>query len=173
MDAGLIASRYANALLLFAKEEQAEQRVYADARTLLDALLTPDGLPDTGKMASCIGSLSEPMQKFVTLVIRNNRVTYLTAILNAYRALYRHEHGITRAWLTTATENPELAGKLEELMKLQGFTEIDFKTEVNPDLIGGFVVQIEDKRLDASIASQLRDIRKEWEEKNRKNRNNG
>ena len=52
-------------------------------------------------------------------------------------------------------------------------TEVDFKTEVNPDLIGGFIVQIEDKRLDASIASQLRDIRREWEEKNRKIRNNG
>ena len=58
-------------------------------------------------------------------------------------------------------------------MKLQGFTEVDFKTEVNPDLIGGFIVQVEDKRLDASIAAQLRDIRKEWEEKNSKNRKNG
>ena len=58
-------------------------------------------------------------------------------------------------------------------MRLQGFTDIDFKTEVNPDLIGGFIVQVEDKRLDASISSQLREIRKEWEEKNRKKRYNG
>ena len=58
-------------------------------------------------------------------------------------------------------------------MKRQGFTKIDFKTEVNPDLIGGFIVQVEDQRLDASIATQLRTIRKEWEEKNRKTRKNG
>ena len=58
-------------------------------------------------------------------------------------------------------------------MELQGYTKVDFKTEVNPDLIGGFILQVDDKRLDASIARQLRTIRKEWEEKNRKLRNNG
>ena len=167
MDAGLIASRYANALLIFAKEEQAAARVYSDARALLDALPQKDSLED------CIQGLSKPMQKFVTVVIQNKRAAYLPAILNAYRSLYRHENGITRAWLTTAEEDPGLADRLTELMKLQGFTEVDWKTEVNPDLIGGFIIQIEDKRLDASIASQLQSIRKEWEEKNRKNRKNG
>ncbi len=167
MDAGLIASRYANALLLFAKEEQAASRVYADSRALLDALPRAEGLED------CIKGLSPTLQKFITLVIRNKRVEYLPAILNAYRARYRHENGITRACLTTATENPGLVERLTGLMKQQGFTQVDIKTEINPDLIGGFVIQVEDKRLDASIASQLRLIRKEWEEKNRKNRKNG
>lgn len=170
MDAGLIASRYATALLLFAKEEQAEARVYQDARALLDALRNTT---DTTELTDCIQNLSPTMQKFVSLVIRNRRVPYLASILSDYRVLYRHEKGITRAWLTTAAENPGLAEKLTLLMKQQGFTEIDFKSEVNPDLIGGFIVQIEDKRLDASIASQLREIRREWEEKNRKIRNNG
>lgn len=167
MDTGTIATRYAQALLLFARETKDEQRVYEDAALLKQAVQAREDV------AGCIEKLSAPMQRFLALVIRNKRVECLPAILHDYRILYRKEKGITRAWLTTATENPELAEKLTQLMKLQGFTQIDFKTEVNPDLIGGFVVQIEDKRLDASIASQLRDIRKEWEEKNRKNRNNG
>ena len=167
MNAGLIASRYANALYLFACETGEEKKVYEDASALKRAVLANDDV--TG----CIERLSVPMQRFLALVIRNKRVEYLPAILHNYRVLYRKEKGITRAWLTTATENPELAGKLAELMKLQGLTEVDFKTEVDPDLIGGFIVQIEDKRLDASIASQLRTIRKEWEEKNRKTRKNG
>ena len=58
-------------------------------------------------------------------------------------------------------------------MKLQGLAEVDFKTEVDPDLIGGFIVQVEDKRLDASIASQLKQIRKDLETRIRKTRNNG
>ena len=167
MDAGMIASRYANALLLFASETKEEKRVYDDAAVLRLAL------QEKSDVAGCIEKLCEPLQRFLALVIRNKRVEYLPAILQDYRALYRRKKGITRAWLTTAVENPELAGKLAELMKRQGFTKIDFKTEVNPDLIGGFIVQVEDKRLDASIASQLRDIRKEWEENNRKKRNNG
>ena len=167
MDAGLIASRYANALLLFASETKEEKRVYDDAAALRLAL------QEKNDVAGCIEKLCEPLQRFLALVIRNKRVEYLPAILQDYRALYRRKKGITRACLTTAVENPELAEKLAELMKWQGFTKIDFKTEVNPDLIGGFIVQVEDKRLDASIASQLRDIRKEWEENNRKKRNNG
>ena len=167
MDAGMITSRYAQALYLFACETNEEKRVYDDASALKRAVHLKEDVE------GCIERLSEPMQRFLALVIRNKRVEYLPAIMHDYRVLYRKKKGITRAWLTTATENPELADKLAQLMKLQGFTEIDFKTEVNPDLIGGFVVQVEDKRLDASIASQLRDIRKEWEEKNRKNRNNG
>ena len=167
MDAGLIASRYAQALLLFATATKEEGRVYEDAAALKTAGLSKDDV------AGCIERLSEPMQRFLVLVIHNKRVEYLPAIMHNYRVLYRKKKGITRAWLTTATENPALADKLAQLMKLQGFTEVDFKTEVNPDLIGGFIVQVEDKRLDASIAAQLRDIRKEWEEKNRNNRNNG
>ena len=167
MDAGLIASRYANALLLFASETKEEKRVYDDAAALRLAL------QEKNDVAGCIEKLCEPLQRFLALVIRNKRVEYLPAILHNYRVLYRKEKGITRAWLTTARENPELAGRLTELMKEQGFTEVDFKTEVKPDLIGGFIVQVEDKRLDASIARQLQTIRKEWEEKNRKTRKNG
>jgi len=162
MNAGLIAKRYATALLLFAKEEQAAGRVYEDAQVLNGALQSTEGL------TACIEGLCQPMQKFLALVVRNKRVEYLPAILSAYRKLYRQENGITRAWLTTAEEDPGLAEKLALLMKMQGFTKVDFKTEVDPALIGGFIVQIEDKRLDASISSQLKNIRKELEAKIRK-----
>ena len=167
MNAGLIASRYANALLLYAREQKAEKRVYDDAAALKQAVQSQADVP------GCIEGLCETMQRFLALVIRNKRVEYLPAILHDYRALYRKSKGITRAWLTTATENHELADRLTELMKAQGFTEVDFRTEVNPDLIGGFIVQVEDQRLDASIATQLQTIRKEWEDKNRKTRKNG
>ena len=167
MNAGLIASRYANALLLFASETQEEERVYDDARSLKRAVSEKENV------AACIESLSAPMQRFLTLVIRNKRVEYLPAILHNYRVLYRKEKGITRARLTTAVDEPGLADRLAELMKRQGLTRVDFKTEVNPELIGGFIVQIEDKRLDASLASQLKYIRKELETRIRKTRNNG
>lgn len=173
MNAGLIAARYASALLLFAKEEQAEDRVYEDSRIFLDALQAAEGPCPAEDMTGCIEGLSEPMQKFITLVLRNKRAEYLPAILNAYRDRYRKEKGITRAWLTTAADNPDLADKLGRLMKEHGFSKVDFKTETDPALIGGFVMQIEDKRLDASVASQLKNIRKELEAKLRKKRQHG
>ena len=167
MDSGLIASRYAHALLRYACEQKAEQRVYEDASALRQALRSQEDLP------GCIARLSAPMQRFLALVIHNKRTEFLPAILHDYRVLYRKDKGITRARLTTAAEDPELAGKLAKLMEAQGFTQVDFRSEVNPGLIGGFILQVEDKRLDASIATQLQTIRKEWEEKNRKTRKNG
>ena len=56
MNAGLIPSRYANALLLFAKEERADARIYEEAQSLIDSLQSESGL------AACIESLSEPMR---------------------------------------------------------------------------------------------------------------
>ena len=167
MNAGLIASRYANALYLFACETHEEQKVYEDARALKRAVL------EKGDVTACIESLSAPMQRFLALVIRNKRVEYLPSIMHNYRVLYRKEKGITRAWLSTAVESPGLVERLTELMKRQGFSEVDFKSEVNPALIGGFIVQVEDKRLDASIASQLKQIRKDLENNIRKNHENG
>ena len=57
MNDGLIARRYANALLLFSREEQAEDRVYADAQALIDALQAG------GDLTAGIKGLSAPMQK--------------------------------------------------------------------------------------------------------------
>ena len=85
MDAGMIASRYAQALLLFARETNDEKRVYEDAAALKRAVQAKEDV--TG----CIESLSKPMQRFLTLVIRNKRVEYLPAILHDYRVLYRRE----------------------------------------------------------------------------------
>lgn len=167
MNQGLIARRYAEALLAFSREEDTSGRVYDDAKLLDDALQSGQGIPD------CIEGLCATMRKFLTLVIRNKRGESLPSILKAFRRLYRKENGITRAWLTTAAENPEMVEQLTALMRKQGFSKIDFKTEVDPSLIGGFVVQIEDKRLDASIATQLKRIRKELEAKIRKNAKNG
>lgn len=167
MNEGLIASRYAHALLSFARETHEEAGVYEGARTILAAIRKEID------MTASIESAPEPLRKFVALVVHNNRVEYLAQMLLAYRKLYRQEYGITRAWLTTARENPGLAERLEKLMLTQGFTEIDFKTKVDPSLIGGFIVQVEDKRVDASIASQLKHVKRELENKIRKNRNNG
>lgn len=167
MNAGLIASRYAKALLLFAQEKQEDQRVYEDAGELRQALLEKGDIPD------CVGHLSASMQQFLALVIRHKRVDYLPAILYLYRDLYRSEKGITSASLTSAAEDPGLSEKITQLMKQLGYANVDLSVETDPALIGGFILQVEDKRLDASIASQLKHIQKELEANIRKNRKNG
>ena len=162
MNAGLIATRYARTLLLYSREEGIEEQTYQQARSLLAALGKEE------ELGACVEGLSPQMRNFITLVIRNKRTPYLSRILHAYSDLYRKEHGITKARIVSAVEDPGLEDKLKTLLKLYGYTKVDFESEVDPGLIGGFVLSIDDKRLDASIARELAQIRHEFEEKNRK-----
>ena len=90
---------------------------------------------------------------------------------------YLKRHDILYVTLTSARELPQSIvdriGKRAEEMLAEVGGKQSYWVKVDPELIGGFVLRVEDKRLDASIATQLRTIRKEWEEKNRKLRNNG
>ena len=88
--------------------------------------------------------------------------TYLWVIL------YNDEKGIATASLISAAPMPTLEKKLLALLHDKGYTEVDFTTTVDPSLIGGFILQIEDQRLDASLASQLKQIKQEFVEKNKR-----
>lgn len=162
MNSGLISSRYATALLQYAREENVSESVYADAQALLCALKDEQALP------GCIEKCTDQTRTFISLVIKNNRVECLESILRRFIALYRKSEGITKATLTVAAPSPRLEERLQELLKERGFKKVEFDKSVDPDLLGGFVLQVDDLRLDASLKRGLRNIQKEFEEKNRK-----
>ena len=77
--------------------------------------------------------------------------------------------------IETAGDIPEeklvrVAAKFAEIYEIE---EYRLSIEQRDDLIGGFIVQVEDKRLDASTASQLKRIRKELENNIRKTHKHG
>ena len=63
---------------------------------------------------------------------------------------------------------PSLESRLRELIEKQTDCKLILKTEVNPSLIGGFVFEVEDTILDASVSRQLDIIRRQFIEKNRR-----
>lgn len=79
----------------------------------------------------------------------------------AYREIYRKENNISQVRITTAVELPE-----SEVDKLKGVVERAFKGRtfewsvgVDPDLIGGFVIDVDTTRMDASISNELEQLR--------------
>jgi len=162
MNTGIVASRYAKALLDFAREKGSQAQVYADACALVAVLSNEQELP------KCVESVSDDMRRFLKLVIAKGRVEFLPIILASYIKQYRKAEGITKARLVTAVPSEELEAKLTALLCKDGFTHVEFETVVNPDLIGGFVLQVEDKRLDASLSTQLQILKYEFEEKNKR-----
>ena len=65
-------------------------------------------------------------------------------------------------------EAPTLESRLRDLIEKKTGCRLILKTEVNPSLIGGFVFEVEDTVLDASVSRQLDIIRSQFIEKNRR-----
>ena len=166
---GLIASRYARALLDYSGKQGVQERVYAEVQALMKALSDEQrAYGDDGILSSCISTLSEEMQRFLSLVVRGGRADMLPFILHSYVRQYRQAKGITTARLQVACPSPDLEQKLTAMLARAGYAQVDFKTQVDDSLIGGFILQVDDVRLDASVATQLVALREELEEKNKR-----
>lgn len=169
MNIGLVANRYARALLVFAHQQNALERVHADVLRLQKALqeeLAHSG--NDGILATCIPQLGPEVQQFLRVVAMNGRADNLPAMLRQFLIHYNQEKGIATASLVSAAPLPSLEKKLLVLLHDKGYTDVDFTTSIDPSLIGGFILQIEDQRLDASLASQLKLLKKELEDRNRR-----
>ena len=62
----------------------------------------------------------------------------------------------------------KITGRLKELIEAQTRGKLELEASVKPDLIGGFVFEMNCERLDASVATQLRSIKRQFAEKNRR-----
>ena len=162
MDEGHISTRYAKAILQHASNRGVTERVYADALAILSAWDKPE------EMAPAIDSSVQEMKDLLALVVRNKRTQLLGSILRSIVRLYRKDHKIKTAFLVSAAEDPAREAKIRGLLSQEGYENIEFRSEVREDLLGGFVLQIDDRRLDASLSRQLKTIRKELEEKNKR-----
>ena len=149
MDIGTISSRYAKALFSLAKDKGQESRVYDDMKMLADSFsMEPElrgalsnpivSVPEKVKLLTAAGGIEvcELYTRFINLVLAHKRETLLPFIAYIYIHLYRKVKKITRVRFT-----------------------IEFSGHVEPELIGGFRLRIGNYRIDASYATQLRDIR--------------
>lgn len=173
MDIGTISSRYAKALFATAKDEKQENRLYDDMKMLANSfemepeLLTALGNPivsDSGKVklltAAAGIEVCDLYTRFVRLVLRHKRESVLPFIVWSYIHLYRKDRKITRVQFSSAVPVDEKTkGHLEDKLREETGCTIEFSGHVKPELIGGFRLRIGHYRIDASYATQLRNIR--------------
>jgi F-type H+-transporting ATPase subunit delta len=107
-------------------------------------------------------SINELTMKFLDLLVENKREAYIRDIARYFIDLYRSDKGIKSAVLTTASDvDDETRGKISELIKKSFNTkEVELETNVNKNLIGGFILKVDDKQFDASISSHLKEVKR-------------
>ena len=101
-------------------------------------------------------------ENLLLLLIQSRRTAMLAAIEAGYAELVNRAEGRVSAVLSTAVEvSPEeLARFGKELSERLGL-EVNFQSEVDPDLLGGAVVRVGDRVFDASLKTRLQQLRRE------------
>lgn len=173
MNAGIVASRYAKALLKFVQETGNGDKVYAQAgvlalrmqeyRQLRDYIENHPEIDVAKKLQLLEAALGEPpameICRFVNLVIARHRSEFFLRMLLSFLTLYREANNIKVGRLVTALPAEGLKERMEELFHEKTGAEVRLEQKVDPEILGGFVFELDDWRMDASVAGQFRKIK--------------
>lgn len=175
MNQGLIPGRYAKALFGFASEKGMDGRVYELAKNLEAAFASEPALrkaianpfisvaDKTALLSTAagVGPDDEIFGSFIRLLAQNNRIDLTREIAMAYMRLYRSEHNIRLVTVRSAAPMQEPQEKrLKELItKHLNGASMEYMAMVDPELLGGFTVSIDNEKLDASVANELKQLR--------------
>lgn len=170
MDEGLIARRYAKAMFHYAQELNIADVMYGKMKlfeknymaypNLQKALLNPLLSPKDKErlLSTAIGI--EPEDAYIQcirLLIKNHREMYMRSICLMFQKIYRTENGIIRVKIITAMELSETTvEKIKEFVRRHTDKAIEFVHKIDPSIIGGFILQVDSRQLDASLAKELK-----------------
>ena len=169
MNDGLISKRYAKALYDHASATNEETLLYhrmqilsaiwrkmPDLKNSLKSPMVPVE-EKTGLLKKATGKNAEQSYlDFIDLVVANHRIDSLYMITLSYQALYRQKKRISVVHLVSARKLPH-----KELERIRSFTEqqthgkVEFSNHIDPSIDGGFILQLNDLRIDASVKGQL------------------
>ncbi len=165
-------SRYAKSLADLAAEKGSMDTVYADmlvinslCKTNKDfELMLQSPIIKTDKKQKIFndvfsGKISEITQLFIKLLAFKRRESFLSSISESFINLYKDRKNILTALIYTATPlDDDMRRKIVQIVKTTSTSEVELIEKINPKLIGGFTLQVGDKRLDASIAKKIQEL---------------
>jgi len=169
MNEGLISKRYAKALYdhaagmneeaLLYHRMQIMSEVWRKMPDLKNSLKSP--MVSTEEKVSLLKTATgknaeQSYLDFIDLVVTNHRIGSLYMIALSYQTLYRQKKRISVVHLVSAKKLPYKA-----LERIRSFTEQQthgkgqFSNHIDPSIDGGFIFQLNDLRIDASVKGQL------------------
>lgn len=171
-----LSSRYAKALYDFAAEKNQIEEVNSDlklfAQTLKEnrelQMLLRNPVVEPRQKHQIFegifnGSLHDTTYQFLDLLLRKRREPALDTICEQFAKLYNTAHNIKVVKITTAQPlGEELESKILTMFAEQIHATIELQQVIDPEIIGGFVVQMDDQYFDSSILSRFNKLRQEF-----------
>lgn len=184
MDVGIVSMRYARAFIEYAQSLGKEDELYENMKSLAESFLSHTDLREAlnnpvltdeekttliSVAAGCADGAGRELKNCIALILHNRRENMLQYIANSYMTLYRKSKNIKVAKLTTAVPvNAEVEKRIRNSASTALHAEMELLTKVDPSIKGGFIFDINDYRLDASIATQLKRVKQQFIDKNRR-----
>ena len=171
-----LSSRYAKALFDFAGEKNQVEEVYGDLKLFANTLkenrelqmLLRNPVIESHQKHQIFesifnGTLHDISYQFLDVLLKKKREPALDTICEEFFKLYNKAHNIRLVTITTAQPlGDELKEKVVQMLVEQTHATIDLRQIVDPEIIGGFVIQMDDYYLDSSILSKINKLRQEF-----------
>jgi F-type H+-transporting ATPase subunit delta len=131
----------------------------------LDAVLRNpqlDPRAKVGLLEDLLGSTHELVRNFLLLVVEKGRADEIDVMQREFEELCRRDEGILNVEFTTAFElsEDERRSIVEQIQRASG-RRVEATSKVDPDLIGGLMLQAGSRLVDSSIRGRLERLRHE------------
>ncbi|GAB3172183.1 ATP synthase F1 subunit delta [Telluribacter humicola] len=175
MSIAAVATRYAQSLIDLAQEKGVIETVYKDMqlfrntanenRALMLALSSPVVRHEKklGILKGLFQDKVDPVSFTIFKIItQKNRESILDAIADEYINIYNQYKGIQRATVITTTPlTAELRQQFNQIVAEATGKTVELEEKIDPQLIGGYVLRVGDRQIDASIRSRLNNLKLE------------
>jgi F-type H+-transporting ATPase subunit delta len=171
-----VNTRYAKALYLLAEEKNILESVRKDMDTIIQwmeenseiDLLLEHPVIKSSKKEQLLRDIfkdkvSEVAISFLSLTVKNKREKHLKNICRDFISIYKNKRGIKTAVLTTSfdlsrTHKEKIKKSIEDAFK----SPVELNTKVDKSIIGGMLIQVDDKQLDLSVARQIQELKNQF-----------
>lgn len=172
------ALRYAKAILNLATERKQDTEVNDDMKLIaatiaesndLEVMLKSPVIKSTDKtkvLNTLFGSKVNNISKGVFTILQDNkRLAILESVAKQYSIVYDYHKSIKVAKVTTAVALTEKTTEKiqEKIIELTG-NKASIENNIDPSILGGFVLRIGDIQYDASISNQLKKLKKQFDD---------
>lgn len=168
-----IVSPYAQALMSIAQSNELVDRIADDIRSILSILSESTELSDflenplakadvkKGVLRQILGdSVHAYTTNFLMVLVDKGRIPFLAGVCKQYIVLVRELKQIVLAEVTSATplSDQQQNTICQKVVDMTGASSVEIETTIDADLIGGVVIKVGSKVVDASLRGQLRRI---------------
>jgi F-type H+-transporting ATPase subunit delta len=173
---GTLSSRYARAFYAYAEDNSEEDKIYDEMKFLSYGFLS---VPELKKIlqnpvlsldtklqvleTASGGNMTKCSQQFYRFIFQKEKHDLLLYIASAYLSVYRKAKNLVYVDIITAIEpGNEFIESIKNHI-LNGYSDdviIEMSINLDPDIIGGFILNVDGKQLDLSIKGELKKLRK-------------